>query len=244
MIGYSEGLDSERGIDWRVADSLSLRRFLGYELSESTPDHSSLSRIRQRLPLEVHQEVFTWVLQVLPQEGLLRGHTVSIDARTLEANAALRSLVRRDSGDDYRQYLTGLAQASGLETPTRADLARLDQPRPNKRSNADWEHPVDRDARVTKRKDGRTHLAYKVEHLVDLQTQAVVAASLYGGDAGDTETLGSSLAEARTNLDTLDRPGRGGRRQRVSQQRDDEGAGGRADPQLRQRAGPRPPAVE
>ena len=156
MIGYFEGLGSERGIDWRVADSLALRQFLGYALTETTPDHSSLSRIRQRLPLEVHQEVFNWVLKVLALEGLLKGKSVAVDATTLEANAALRSIVRRDTGEDYDDYLKGLAQAEGIETPTRQDLAKLDKKRPKKGSNDDWQHPHDPDARITKMKDGRT----------------------------------------------------------------------------------------
>ena len=204
MIGYFEGLDSERGIDWRVSDSLSLRDFLGFELTETTPDHSSLSRIRQRLPLELHQEVFTWVLQVLQSEGLLKGQTVSVDASTLEANAALRTLVRREGGQGYREYLVGLAQASGIATPTREDLARIDKQRPHKLSNADWEHPVDADARVTKMKDGRTHMGYKVEHAVDLETNAVLAVTIHGGDAADTATLTATLEQAQSNLAQLD----------------------------------------
>ena len=130
MIGYFEGLGSGRGIDWRVADSLALRQFLGYALTETTPDHSSLSRIRQRLPLEVHQEVFNWVLKVLALEGLLKGKSVAVDATTLEANAALRSIVRRDTGEDYDDYLKGLAQAEGIETPTRQDPGQTGQEAP------------------------------------------------------------------------------------------------------------------
>ena len=206
MIGYFEGLDSERGIDWRVSDSLSLRAFLGYELTESTPDHSSLTRIRQRLPQEVHQEVFAWVLRVLQQAGLVQGQTLSIDGSTLEANAALRSLVRRDSGEGYREYLTGLAQAAGIETPTREELARLDRKRPHKLSNADWQHPQDGEARVTKLKDGRTHLGYKVEHAVDLETNAVLAVTVHGGDAADPATLPQTLAQAQTHLGQLGTP--------------------------------------
>ena len=203
MIGYFEGLGSERGIDWRVADSLALRRFLGYALTETTPDHSSLSRIRQRLPLEVHQEVFNWVLKVLAEEGLLRGKTVAVDATTLEANAALRSIVRRDTGEGYDEYLEGLAQAEGIETPTRQDLAKLDKKRPKKGSNDDWQHPHDPDARIAKMKDGRTHLAHKAEHTVDLDTQALVAIHLCGADEGDTESLPWSLIQASMNLDDI-----------------------------------------
>ena len=206
MVGYFEGLDSERAIDWRVADSLSLRDFLGYELTESTPDHSSLSRIRERLPAEVHQEVFTWVLQVLQTAGLLKGRTISVDGSTLEANAALRTLVRRGSGEDYKEFLTGLAQASGTASPTRDDLARIDKERPHKLSNTDWEHPQDSDARVTKLKDGRTHIGYKVEHAVGLETDVVVAVTVHGGDAADTATLSETVAQAQVNLSHLATP--------------------------------------
>ncbi len=201
MIGYFEGLGSERGMDGRVADSLALRHFLGYALTETTPDHSSRSRIRQRLPLEVHQEVFNWVLKVLAQEGLLKGKTVAVDATTLEANAALRRIVRRDSGESYHTYLEGLAQAEGIETPTRQDLAQLDQKRAHKGSNQDWQHPHDPEARITKMKDGRTHLAHKAEHTIDLDTQALVAIQVCGADEGDTASLPWSLLQASMNLE-------------------------------------------
>ena len=203
MIGYYEGLGSERGIAWRVADSLALRRFLGYPLSESPPDHSSLSRIRQRLPVEVHQAVFNWVLKVLAGHDLLKGKTVAVDATTLEANAAMRSIVRRDTGKAYDEYLEGLARAEGIQTPTKQDLARLDKKRANKASNKDWEHPHDADARVTKMKDGRTHLAHKAEHTVDLDTQALVAIKVCGADKGDTTSLSGSLDQADRNLQAV-----------------------------------------
>jgi len=203
LVGYFEGLGSERGIDWRVSDSMALRPFLGYDLTESTPDHSTLSRIRQRLPLEVHEEVFTWILTVLAKADLLKGKTVAVDATTLEANAALRSLQRRDTGEAYQEYLTTLAKASGIDTPTRADLAKLDKKRPKKVSNDDWEHPHDPDAKVTKMKDRRTHLAHKVEHTVDLDTQAIVAVSLADASEGDTSSLPWSLLRAETNLSAV-----------------------------------------
>ena len=203
MIGYFEGLGSERGIAWRVSDSLALRHFLGYPLSESPPDHSSLSRIRQRLPVEVHEAVFNWVLKVLAGHDLLKGKTVAVDATTLEANAAMRSIVRRDTGKAYPEYLEGLARAAGIETPTKQDLARLDKKRPKKASNKDWAHPHDADARITKMKDGRTHLAHKAEHTVDLDTQALVAVTVCGADKGDTESLGESLDQADRNLQAV-----------------------------------------
>ncbi len=203
MIGYFEGIDSERGIAWRVADSMALRSFLGYELTERTPDHSSLSRTRRLMSVETHRRVFQWVLDVLAKEGLLRGKTLGVDATTLEANAALRSIVRRDTGESYEQFLTGLAQSSGIETPTREDLAKLDKKRPKKGSNKDWTNPHDPDARITKMKDGRTHLAHKAEHAVDMHTGAVVSVTLQPADLGDTQTVRATLDEARANTQTI-----------------------------------------
>jgi transposase len=203
LIGYFEGIDSERGIAWRVADSLGLRRFLGCDLSASTPDHSSVSRTRRMMEIETHQEVFGWVLTLLAKENLLKGKTLGIDATTLEANAALRSIVRRDTGEKYNEYLTGLAKASGIETPTRADLTKLDKKRPKKGSNKDWEHPHDPDAKIGKMKDGRTHLLHKAEHATDMETGAVVAVVLAGGDEGDTESGPKTLMQAQENLKTV-----------------------------------------
>jgi transposase len=193
LIGYFEGIDSERGIAWRCADSRTLSEFLGYGLRDSTPDHSSLSRIRQRIDLERHEEVFTWVLKRLGETGLLKGQTIGIDATTLEANAAMRSIVRKDTGEGYLEFLTGLAKASGIETPTREDLAKLDRKRKHKASNRDWENPHDPDAKITKMKDGRTHLGHKAEHAVDLQTGAIVAVTLQPADRGDCQSLAETL---------------------------------------------------
>ena len=203
LIGYFECLESERGIDWRVSDSLSLRRFLGYDLDEQTPDHSSLSRTRERLPLEVHQQIFGWGIGVLARAQQVKGKTVGVDATTLEANAAMRTIVRRDTGESYQAFLERLAKASGIQTPTRADLSKLDKKRPKKASNKDWEHPHDPDARITKMKDGRTHLAHKVEHAVDLETGALLAVTLCAADEGDTESLPWTLLRAELNLDRL-----------------------------------------
>jgi len=200
LIGFFEGLDSERGIAWRVADSLTLREFVGYGLTESTPDHSTISRNRRLMDLEAHERVFSWVLSVLSKEGLLSGKTLGIDATTLEANAALRSIVRRDTGESYEEFLRGLAQASGIETPSREDLAKLDRKRAKKGSNRDWKHPGDPDARITKMKDGRTHLAHKAEHAVDLETGAVVAVTVQAADLGDTTTIEHTLEEAMGTL--------------------------------------------
>lgn len=200
LVGYFEGLDSERGIAWRCADSLGLREFLGLPLSERTPDHSSLSVIRRRLDLETHQAVFRWILAVLGESGLLKGKTIGVDATTLEANAALRSIVRRDSGEGYTEFLTGIAKASGIETPRREDLAKLDRDRPKKGSNEEWRHPHDADARIARMKDGRTHLAHKAEHAVDMDTGAVVAVVLHKANAGDTQTLLPTLSQAAENI--------------------------------------------
>ena len=200
LIGYFEGIDSERGIAWRVSDSLALRRFLGYALTDPTADHSTISRNRRLIELETHQEVFNWVLTVLAQRKLLDGKTLGIDATTLEANAALRSIVRRDTRERYDEFLTRLAQASGIETPTREDLAKIDKDRKNKGSNDDWQNPFEPDAKIAKMKDGRTHLAHKAEHAVDLKTGAIAAVTLQPADRGDTTSIGETIEQADANL--------------------------------------------
>lgn len=210
LIGYFEGIDSERGIAWRIADSLALREFLGLALTDAPPDHSTISRNRRLLDLEAHQEAFTWVLVVLAREGVLRGKTLGIDATTLEANAALRSIVRRDTGESYNEFLRGLAEASGIETPTREDLAKLDRKRTKKGSNQDWQNPHDPDAKITKMKDGRTHLAHKAEHAVDMETGAVVAVTLQPADRGDGESLEATLDEAMGELSDVLEDGEAG----------------------------------
>jgi transposase len=189
LVGYFEGIDSERGIAWRAADSLAVRSFVRLALNEAAPDHSTISRTRRLIDVETHRAVFTWVQQRLVEVGLLKGKTVAIDATTLEANAAMRSIVRRDTAETYQEFLTRLAKASGIETPTREDLARLDRKRQKKTSNKDWTNPHDPDAKITKMKDGRTHLAHKAEHAVDLETGAIVAVTVQGADQGDTTTI-------------------------------------------------------
>jgi transposase len=196
LIGYFEGLDSERGIAWRLADSLSLRRFLGFALDEQTPDHSTISRTRRLYWLETHKAIFKWVIGILTVEGLIQGQTISIDATTLEANAAMKSIVRRDNEQTYNDYLKGLAQAAGIENPTREELARMDRKRKKKGSNEEWKSPADPDARITKMKDGRTHLAHKAEHAVDLSSGALLAITLAPANEGDTTTVHKTLAEA------------------------------------------------
>ncbi len=203
LMGYFEGLDSERGMAWRAADSLALRSFLRIGLEEAPPDHSTISRTRRLIDVETHREVFTWALGVIAEKGLLQGKTLGIDATTLEANAALRSIVRRDSGESYPEFLTKLAKESGIATPTREEVARLDRKRKKKSSNQDWEHPHDPDARITKMKDGRTHLAHKAEHAVDLETGAVVAVTVQGADQGDTTTLQETFVEAAEQLEAV-----------------------------------------
>jgi len=211
LLGYFEGLGSERGMAWRAADSLAIRNFLGLAVDEAAPDHSTISRTRRLIDVETHQRVFTWVLQRVASEGLLVGKTVGIDATTLEANAAMRSIVRRDTGEGYEEFLIGLAKASGIKTPTREALARLDRKRKGKASNDDWTSPSDPDAKITKMKDGRTHLAHKAEHAVDVDTGAIIAVTVQGADAGDTETIEQTLEEADKQLAAVESKVVGGR---------------------------------
>lgn len=207
LLGYFEGVDSERGIAWRVADSLSLREFLGFSLTESTPDHSTMSRTRRLMPVETHKAVFRWFVKVLGEEGLIDGQTVAIDATTLEANAAMRSIRRRDDGRGYEEYLKDLAKAEGIERPTREQAARLDRKRKKKASNKDWKSPSDADARIAKMKDGCTHLAHKAEHAVDLSSGAIVAITLQAADLGDTTTIEATLQQAQANAALINERG-------------------------------------
>ena len=205
LVGSFEGIDSERGLEWRCSDSLSLREFLRLESQDRVPAHSWLSRTRARLPHEVHTAIFDWVLALIAEAGLVKGERIGVDASTMEANAALRNIVRRDTGEGYRGMLARLAQESGIETPTAEDLARLDRKRKGKKlSNQDWVSKSDPEAKIAKMKDGTTHLAYKPEHAVDLDTGAVVAAELHPADEGDTTTLEKTLAAAKENLEAVD----------------------------------------
>jgi len=201
MVGYFEGIASERGIAWRCSDSMSLRDFLRLENREKVPDHSWLSKTRGRLPHEVHETVFGWVLQLVAEKGLIRGHRIGVDASTMEANAALRTIVRRDDGRTYREMLRQMAKESGIDTPSADDLIRLDRARKGKKlSNEEWTSKTDPEAKIAKLKDGRTHLAYKPEHAVDLDTGIIVAAALHPADEGDTTTLEGTLTAAQKNL--------------------------------------------
>ena len=206
MVGYFEGIGSERGIEWRCADSLSLREFLRLEPAARVPDHSWLSKTRSRLPAEVHEHVFAWVLKLIAARGLVKGERIGVDASTMEANAALRTIVRRETGETYREMLQRMAKESGIETPSADDLVRLDRARKGKKlSNEDWVSPTDADAKIAKMKDGTTHLAYKPASAVDLDTGAVVAAEIHPADEGDTTTLKGTLEAAAANLATVDR---------------------------------------
>ena len=201
LLGYFEGIDSERGIAWRATDSLAIRGFLRLPLDEAPPDHSTISRTRRLIDLETHRAVFTWVQVRLVDTALLKGKTIAIDATTLEANAAMRSIVRRDTGESYEAFLTGLATASGVETPSREELVRLDRTRKKKTSNKDWMSPTDPDAKITKMKDTRTHLAHKAEHAVDLETGAIIAVTLQGADKGDTTTIVETAIAAAEQIE-------------------------------------------
>ena len=201
FVGYFEGLPSQRGIAWRCGDSLSLRDFLGFLPTEATPEHSSLTRIRHRLPGVVHEKVFAWVLGLADANHLLHGKTVGVDSTFLEANAAMKTIVRRDSGDDWKTYLRKLAAEAGLSNPSDEDLRRLDRQRKGKKvSNAEWVSPTDPDSRIARMKDGTTHLAYKAEHVVDLESGLVLAAPVYPADQPDSGTLLPSVLAAQINL--------------------------------------------
>lgn len=207
LLGFFEGLESERGIAWRVADSLSLRQFLGYGLDEATPDHVTISRTRRLIEEATHQRIFGWVLEQLARAGLVRGKTIGVDSTTLEANAAMKSIVRRDTGEGYTGYLQRLAAAEGVDAPDAAALRRMDRKRAKKMSNQEWVNPSDPEAEITRLKDGRTALAYKVEEAVDMESGAIVAVTTHGGAAADTETLGPTVCEAGMGVaELIDQP--------------------------------------
>jgi transposase len=202
FIGYFEGIESERGIAWRCSDSLSLRAFLGLLPQETVPDHSSLSRTRSRLAASVYDEVFQAVLRIVADKGLLRGKVAGIDSTYLRADASMKAIVRKDTGDSYQDYLKKLCVEQGIEKPTAEDCRRVDRKRKGKRtSNRDWQSKTDADARITKLKDGRTRLGYKAEHVVDMESGAVLAAEIHAADQGDTATMVASLEAARTNTE-------------------------------------------
>jgi transposase len=206
LIGYFEGIDSQRGIAWRCADSLSLRAFLSIPLDKGAPDHSTMTKTRQRLPAEVFEEVFQFVLGIAAAKELIAGKTVGVDSTTLEANAAMKSIVRRDTGEDWKEYVTRLMREEGVigaeEQPSDEEIRRFDKKRKNKTvSNVEWQSPTDEDARIARMKDGTTHLAYKAEHVVDLKSELVLAAEIHPADHADTATLADSLAAAQIHLE-------------------------------------------
>src|SRR3979411_1084502 len=213
MVGYFEGIASERGIAWRCSDSMSLREFLRLGSREEVPDHSRLSKTRGRLYHEVHETVFSWVLKLVAEQGLIKGKRIGVDASTMEANAALRTIMRRDDGRTYREMLTQMAKESGVETPTADDLVRIDRNRKGKKlSNDEWTSKTDPEAKIAKLKDGRTHLAYKPEHAVDLDTAVIVAAALHPAAQGAPPASEGTLTAAEKNLaqvsaaPTIDQP--------------------------------------
>jgi len=202
FVGYFEGIDSQRGIAWRCADSRSLARFLGYGLNEATPDHSSLSRTRDRLPLEIHEQVFAFVLSLAEDHKLLSNKTVAVDSTYLEANAAMKSIVRKETGEDWKDYVKRLAAAEGIELETDEDVRKYDKSRKNKKtSNDEWVSKTDGSSRIMKMKDGRTHLAYKAEHTIDLESEFILDASVYHGNESDSATLLQSITSAQENLE-------------------------------------------
>jgi len=209
LVGYFEGIDSQRGIAWRCADSLSLRSFLGIPLDENSPDHSTLSLTRRRLPPEVFEEVFQFVLKMAADRKLLSGKTVGVDSTTLEADAAMKSIIRRDTGEDWKAYVTRLMREEGVipqdHEPTDEEVRRFDKGRKNKKvSNEEWVSPTDPEAKITKMKDGTTHLAYKAEHVVDLQSDLILAADIRPATDGDAQTLADSVMLAQQNLSAID----------------------------------------
>jgi transposase len=205
LVGYFEGLGAQRAIAWKCADSLSVRAFLGLEISEEAPEHSSLTRIRKRLPLAVHSAVFSMVLEIAREKGMLKGKTIAVDATMLEANAAMKTMVRRVSGEDWKAYLRRLAKEAGIEDPSDEELRRFDRKRKDKKvSNNEWKSPTDPEARIAKMKDGRTHFAYKAEHAVDVDSDVMVAAEIYQADEADTETVLATVTTAREQLEAVE----------------------------------------
>jgi transposase len=205
LVGYFEGIDSQRGIAWRCADSLSLRQFLGIPLGKKSPDHSTLSNTRKRLPQEVFEEVFQFVLRIGVTKDMVSGKTAGVDSTMLEANAAMKSILRRDTFEDWKEYVKRLMREEGVidadEEPSDEEVRRYDKKRKNKKvSNEEWFSPNDADSRIAQMKDGRTHLAYKAEHVVDLKSDLVLAAEVLPADHADTQTMVDSVMQAQVNL--------------------------------------------
>src|SRR5260370_35442138 len=211
LVGYFEGIGSQRGIAWRCADSLSLREFLGIPLGKQTPDHSTMSLTRTRLPQEVFHEVFQFVLRIAVDQKLLSGKTVGVDSTTLEADAAMKSIVRRDTGEDWQEYVTRLMREEGViepeQEPTDEERRRFDKgPKNKKVSNQEWVSPTDPDSPVAQLRDGRTHLAYRSEHVVDLESDLVLAAEVRPANHADTQTTADRALESHINIAQADSP--------------------------------------
>jgi hypothetical protein len=202
FVGYFEGLKSSRATSWRSIDSRSLGEFLGLAPTDPVPNHSSVSKTHKRLPKEVFDEVFRFILSVAAHRGLLWGEAIRIDSTTIQANASMRTIVRMDSGKGWKDYTRKLAKKAGLDNPTDDELRRFDRNRPGKKfSDEDWENPHDPDAAITRMKDGTTRMAYKVEHAVDLDTDIVVSTTVHTGTAPDTATIIDTAIGAAVNAE-------------------------------------------
>jgi transposase len=201
LEGYFEGFDLSRASRGVVGTVFRYESFCGYELNEKTPEHSSLTRIRQRLPLDVFEQVFAFVLLLVEKHGLLTGKTVGVDSTLQEANAAMKSIVRKDTGEDWEAYLLGFADAEGGEINSDDDPRTFDRKRKGRKtSNQEWESLSDPDTRVMKMKTGNTHLSYKQIHAVDLETAAILSIEIYYGNESDANTLLDSVGTAQGNL--------------------------------------------
>jgi len=208
LVGYFEGMDSESRIAWRAPDSLAIRSFLRLGLDDGTPNHLTISRTRRLIDVETHRAVVSWVQERLVAVGLLKGKTIWIDATTLEANAAMRKIAWRDTGETYDAFLTCLAEASGIKTPTREALARSDGRRKNAKSITDWSNPHEPDGKNARTKDWRTHRARKAEHAVDVETGAIVGVTLQGADQGDTSTISQTALAAADQVEAAQAHGK------------------------------------
>ena len=200
MIGFFENLSSERAIAARCADSICIREFLHYELTEETPDHSSLSVIRQRLEGPIFEQIFTIVLGALEKHGLLKGKNLGIDSSVIEANASLRGLVNRNTGEQYWEYVKGLAQESGIDPKDTEAVRKFDRKRPKKMSNQEWKNPDDPDAKIGPKKDGATDMIHKPETVVDLDTGAITSAQVLPGDHADCHDASTRILEAQQTI--------------------------------------------
>jgi len=201
LVGYFEGLTSQREIAWRCGDSLSLRRFLGLGLTDRAPDHSSLTRIRQRIPAEIDTWVHRKVLGLAAAKKLIGGRTVGVDSTVIAANAAMKSMARREDGSDWETYVRKLAEEAGVEIKSEEDLRRFDRKRRGKRvSNDDWTSPTDADAKIARMKDGTTKFAYKLQQTVDFKEGIVLDATIQDAATADSALLEEGIVSAQVHL--------------------------------------------